>query len=208
MKYIEKNKTFAELEIYKLNEDASFKKLPSQLKKNLKETLIYEQGAICCYCGKRIEYHDSNIEHFLPKGKYVEKELDYNNLLSSCLGGQIERQVMKRFPLNCDAKKGQKEIKINPTDQYCEKCFDFDEDGNIYGKGSEANQAIITLGLNNDVLKHQRKAAIEAFSILDLSEDEWKKEIEYLSNRDKNKKFLPFCFVVKEYVINYKLCNI
>lgn len=48
MKYIEKNKTFAELEIYKLSEDAGFKKLPSQLKRNLKETLIYEQGAICC----------------------------------------------------------------------------------------------------------------------------------------------------------------
>lgn len=61
----------------------------SYSKNELKETLINEQGAICCYCGKRIENdHRSVLEHLNPKSIYKDSTYDYTNLLASCDGGK------------------------------------------------------------------------------------------------------------------------
>ena len=68
-------------------------------KKKIKESLLKEQGIICCYCGSRIIAHSnsSHIEHLVPKSKkdnadnYIkinkEKVYDYDNLFASCYGG-------------------------------------------------------------------------------------------------------------------------
>lgn len=199
MKYIKKFAPPEALEEYKNREGASYKKLPSSIKKQLKIQLLQEQGGICCYCGDRITYTDSNIEHFLPKDDslFPELQLEYSNLLSSCLGGQVDRQTNKRFPLSCNAKKNNKIVPVSPTDPQCEKQFIYDDDGNIYGLTDNARSAIQILNLNNEVIKNRRKAAIDAYMDLELSsEEEWENEVSYVLQRDQNGMFKPYCFAV------------
>lgn len=205
MKHIEKKAPPESLETYKQEENAAFKRLPSPIKKALKLQLIDEQGGLCCYCGNRITYETSNIEHFKPKDDslFPELQLEYSNLFSSCLGGQIDRQTNSRFPLSCDAKKNNSIIDVCPTDPDCEEQFMYDDDGNIYGCSDKARTAIAVLGLNNEVIKNRRKAAIDAYLGLGLTTDEWKSEIEHLSCRDKNGLFEPYCFAVIYYIKHY-----
>lgn len=55
-------------------------------KTEVHEALLTEQGYICCYCGRRIDYQSSHIEHFQPRKHYPELALEYTNLLASCPG--------------------------------------------------------------------------------------------------------------------------
>lgn len=205
MKHIEKREPPASLEEYKKLEGACFSRLPSLVKQELKQQLIDEQGGLCCYCGDRITFETANIEHFRPKDetKYPELQLEYSNLLSSCLGGQIDRQHNRRYPLSCDTKKKNREIEISPTDPDCEEQFMYDDDGNIYGCTEKARYAIDVLGLNNEVIKNRRKAAIDAYIGLEMSTAGWNAEIEYLSKKNKDGLYEPYCFAAIYYIKHY-----
>jgi len=50
----------------------------------LRETLIDEQGSLCCYCGQGIDSGGSHIEHFRPRSKYPDLETEYGNMHASC----------------------------------------------------------------------------------------------------------------------------
>ena len=54
----------------------------------LKNSLLSEQGHICCYCCKPIDTKNSHIEHIRPKERdeYRAISLEYENLLASCQG--------------------------------------------------------------------------------------------------------------------------
>lgn len=54
----------------------------------LKNSLLSEQGHICCYCCKPIRTDNSHIEHIRPKERdeYRAISLEYENLLASCQG--------------------------------------------------------------------------------------------------------------------------
>lgn len=214
MKYIQKRQAPESLETYKKEEGASFEDLGRNhtcIKRELKRQLIAEQGGLCCYCGDRITFDSAMIEHFLPKAEelFPELQLEYSNLLSSCMGGQEERRLNRRyqdrrFPLSCDAKKGNEIINVSPTDPLCETYFGYDEDGNIYGITQEAKVAIKILGLDNEVLKNRRKAAIDAYH--DLSEEiDWQQEINFLTMPNGDGQFEPYCFAVIYYIKNSKL---
>lgn len=214
MKYIQKRESPQSLEEYKLTEGASFDDLSdnhSKVKRELKSSLMAEQGYICCYCGRRIERLSSTIEHFKPKAKglFPELQLEYSNLLASCRGGNREREKKeryqgKKFPLSCDAKKDNRVIEVCPTDPNCESYFEYDEDGEIYGVNAKAKWAIEILGLDNEFLNNQRKAAIEPYR--DLPDDtDWKSEIEFLSTPNRDGQYEPYCFAVIYYIKHYKL---
>ena len=207
MKYIQKNDPPKSLEEYKQTDGASFKDLDenhTNIKREIKNSLIAEQGGICCYCGTRIDRKNSMIEHFKPKDDHLfpQLQLEYSNLLASCLGVQIERQSNRRFPLCCDANKKNRVIEVSPTHPDCESYFEYDDDGNIYGTTPEACHTITILNLNNEVQKNRRKAAIKAYA--DLPKDtDWQEEIHFLSSRDQNGLFQPYCFVVIYYIKNF-----
>ncbi len=207
MKYIEKGESPRSLEEYKKTDGASYEDLNknhTRIKRELKNSLIAEQGGICCYCGTQIDRTNSSIEHFKPKDKdlFPGLQLEYSNLLASCEGGRSNRQKNKKFPLCCDAKKDNKVISISPTDPSCESYFEYYDDGSIYGTTREARYAIEILGLNNEVQKNRRRAAIEAYINLPAGTD-WQKEILSLSSRDQNGFFQPYCFAAVYYIKNF-----
>lgn len=53
-----------------------FETIPEKEKHLLRDSLLKEQGNICCYCCGRISANDSDIEHFHPKSKYPKLSLE------------------------------------------------------------------------------------------------------------------------------------
>ncbi|MDM8522971.1 retron system putative HNH endonuclease [Desulfococcaceae bacterium HSG8] len=90
MKYIVKNeepKGFADWK--KEGPENRWEEFQNPVKSEVRDSLVEEQGYICCYCGTNIQKnHNTIIEHLKPKGKdlYVEIMFDYDNLLASCAG--------------------------------------------------------------------------------------------------------------------------
>jgi uncharacterized protein (TIGR02646 family) len=207
VKYIRKLPPPPALERYRRQRGACYNKLPSPIKRLVHHQLMKEQGYLCCYCGARIEDRTSNIEHFKPKDPrlYPKLQLEYSNLLSSCLGGQIDRRANKHYPLSCDAKKSNRVIPISPTDPHCEQYFRYDEDGNVFGRTPGAKRTVQILGLNNPVLCSRRRAAIRPYLELELSAQEWEEELDFVLSRNREGAFLPYCMAAAWFIRHERL---
>ena len=90
MRYIKKQQTPQEFLDWKAksNEDwqPTWDDLKNPEKTIVRQSLLKEQGYICCYCQRRINLNNSHIEHFKPKdeSRYPELSLEYTNFLASC----------------------------------------------------------------------------------------------------------------------------
>lgn len=134
-----------------------------QHKDELRDCLVTEQGAICCYCLRRI--HPSGdgmkIEHWHCQTNYADEQLDYGNLLGACLGGQGEPPHLQ----HCDTKKGDLDLARNPATPVhnIEAFISFLADGSIESSDDELNgQLKSVLNLNVAWLKRNRKAALDS----------------------------------------------
>lgn len=212
MKHIVKGDPPASLEAYKVIEGACYNDIPQSVKEEVRQSLVSEQGGLCCYCGKRIlpDYH-SIIEHLYPKGlkQYSHLQLEYTNLLCSCDGGESDRKgkskaEKRKFPSFCDDKKNNRVLSLTPLDPDCETQFSYDEEGHIYGETDAAREAIEILGLDCSPLVNLRKAAIDPYLSLELDEEGWNAEIADLSQRHSG-NFRSFCFAVIYYIRNFKI---
>lgn len=92
----------------------------SEAFKELRISLLKEQGFICCYCQRNITFKDNDTgkiqmktEHFIPKnGPECDetKDLDYDNLLAACLGNSDSDK-----PNHCDSSKDQYRLQVLPN---------------------------------------------------------------------------------------------
>lgn len=143
------------------NEDwqPSYDKLSGQEKRDVKNALIEEQGAICCYCERRLDYDDSHIEHLNPQCS-GEGEIDFSNMLCSC-----QQQLKKGEPLHCGNSKGDELISITPLQDNCANYFTYTEDGYIGSIDEVSKETIKHLKLDIDKLNTLRASVIEPFII-------------------------------------------
>ncbi|TAH17751.1 MAG: TIGR02646 family protein [Cytophagales bacterium] len=81
----------------------NFENLPADVKAIIKKSLLEEQGYLCCYCMKKIEYDTMKVEHFKTQNQNQELVLDYHNLLGACEGNQKHNDKAKH---HCDTCKG------------------------------------------------------------------------------------------------------
>lgn len=128
-------------------------------KRELHEALIAEQGAVCCYCGRRIGLWDSHIEHFRPQEHWPALALDYQNLHASCL-----RDTEPGQPLHCGHAKGSsldEACCISPLEDDCEQRFGYALDGHILGHDAKAAYMADLLKLDGPVLRNRRGAVLE-----------------------------------------------
>jgi uncharacterized protein (TIGR02646 family) len=135
-----------------------------QQKDDLRNSLVEEQGAICCYCLQRIHpaADRMKIEHWHCQSSYPDEQLDYGNLLGACLGGQGKPPILQ----HCDTKKGDQELARNPATpaHQIESFIAFLSDGSIESSDAALNQQLATvLNLNLPLLKRNRKATLDAF---------------------------------------------
>src|SRR5437016_11099382 len=72
-------------------------------KGDLRESLVRDQGGLCCYCMQRIHPDETRmkVEHWLCQKDHGAQALDYGNLLGACLGGEGRP---RRFQ-HCDTRR-------------------------------------------------------------------------------------------------------
>ena len=133
-------------------------------KDNLRESLVADQGAICCYCLQRIHPTEDGmkVEHWHCQTGYPAEQLDYGNLLGACLGGEGKPPQLQ----HCDTKKGDQYLARNPATpaHSIEAFIAFLSDGSIESSDQVLNgQLAPVLNLNLLMLKRNRKAALDAF---------------------------------------------
>ena len=180
---------------------ATYDTLSGNPKKALRKRLLEDQGYICCYCGRRIQNdHHTKIEHIKCQENYGHLALDFNNMLASCDGGDMDRQkkVKPTHQLHCDAKKGDNDIPISPLEDIEELLIFFD-DGTVKGKDSIGRELIRLLGLDAKYLDSQRRNAIRNYEI--LPPDDLDLELALLKHK-KDGCLIEFCFVLEQYIKN------
>lgn len=214
MKFINKNSSPIDYDKYCKRKDATYSDLQNNnaIKEVLKKSLLKEQGYICCYCGCKITEDNMIVEHLLPRSRYPNIELDYNNLLASCDGGRRKRtennkintQKNNIIPECCDSSKKNNEIKITPLMPKCEESFLFDDQGKIYPMpgDTDAEDTIKVLSLDTPSLNHKRKAAIAAYKYI-VDENNYQDHLENIEKCNENFEYEPFCFAIKFYIKNH-----
>jgi len=206
MKYITKNHeptTFTDWKNLECDDwQPTYLNLQNPEKQQVFESLLNEQGHICCYCERKLRSNDYHIEHFKPKdsNKFPELQLDYNIFLCSC-----QRNINHGEPLHCGNSKGNwfdNKLLISPLDPNCETKFIYTGDGHIYPSNKSniaAKTTIEKLQLDIDKLIDLRKKAIEPFIDENLSDDELNDFIRgYLVGKeDNNGRYNDFYTTIK-----------
>ncbi len=180
------------------------KKFEKGVFKEIQESLLREQGFLCCYCSTEIGLHDPenkkcsiSIEHLKAKDTNCELTFDYRNLLASC-----------QWTGNCNLKRKNTPLrKLNPLNEEIVKQLYFKKDKKNFiltSDDEDLTADIETLNLNHSDLSKTRK---EIFTELKLNinesfenckdEEEQKKALQLLYEKYSQKdadtgKFIPY----------------
>jgi len=132
-------------------------------KDDLRVSLVAEQGALCCYCLRRIHADGAlmKIEHWLCQEDHKDRCLDYGNLLAACLGGQGMPPRLQ----HCDTRKGRLPLDRNPAAAQppIDRDIHYLTDGMIRSENAEFDRQLNeVLNLNVKRLKNNRKAVLDA----------------------------------------------
>lgn len=159
----------------------------------LKNSLISEQGHICCYCCKPIDTKNSHIEHIRPKERdeYRAISLEYENLLASCQGYHDREE-------NCGHSKDNafnEELFVSPLEENCESLFEFSDRGKI--KATDGNEraayTIEILNLDTEQLNAARTEAMWVSGAMDeLTEDECRRLLDKFQSVDERGRYAGF----------------
>lgn len=203
MKYIRKSAEPGELSEFKKRygkaRDSLWGKISDESNRHVKEilheSLMAEQGHICCYCEQYITKDKSHIEHIMPRSNYPDEVVDYDNLTASC--GQI-------FGEHCGHFKGNwydPALFVSPLHSECEKRFMYKASGEIFPYDEHdraARETIEKLGLNHPRLRASRRSAFRGIisGIEKFSHGEIQQLIDCYENRDPINRFQPFCTAV------------
>jgi len=201
MKRIKKGKEPASLLTYRKQPQASYEDYRER--DDLRESLLEEQGYICCYCMQRINKENLKIEHWKPQSKYPELQLIYHNLLAACDGNEGSSPKFQ----HCDTHKGDDEITLNPADskKNCEQYIKYSSDGRIYSDDTIINYELNeTLNLNTQTLVSNRnkafKAIIQELTNIRGKKAAWSiydvyKKIQAYETKE-NGKYKPYCKMI------------
>ena len=142
-----------------------------QAKDDLRHALVTEQRGLCCYCMGRIrpERTSMKIEHWRSQARYSGEQLNYRNLLGSCLGEEKKPVHLQ----HCDTRKEDSDLKWSPADpaHRIETHIRYEPNGSIHADEVDFDgQLNDVLNLNLPKLKNNRK------SLLDAVLDWWKRE--------------------------------
>jgi uncharacterized protein (TIGR02646 family) len=209
MKFIPKNPEPASFTHWKQQASAdwqpSFGDLRHPERPEVINSLLIEQGYICCYCCQRLSPTRSHIEHLKPQKHCLEAEkIAYENLLASCNGSVEEEIAAERLPKEfCGHKKGDwydPNMMVSPLDPHCAEYFSYAVTGKILpttnvNKRTAAETTIERLGLNHSKLKRGRQRVIGQILLTTESstEQEIRQFIQSLNQPDDTGKLSQFC---------------
>lgn len=168
-----------------------------QGKDALRAALVAEQRGLCCYCMGRISADRTvmKIEHWQCQANYPHLQLQYDNLLGTCLGGHGAKPEGQ----TCDNRKGNQDLKWNPSTPAhgIEARIKYRSNGEIRSDDQQFDGQLDTvLNLNIAVLKNSRKGALDAvlewWRVRQPDHDQVRTEIDnYDNNMDELVPFRP-----------------
>ena len=169
-----------------------WKDFPNPEKSQTMDSLIEEQGAVCCYCEARIGNSEAHIEHFQPRSLMPHLAFDYDNLLASCEEAK-----------HCGSKKGNSAPTnlISPLQRGCESHFVYTSLGEISGNDFSAKETVRLLGLNDANLCSRRLATMKVWE--ELTPAEATQAMQQCMQRDNNGQCWEFATTVQWYLENY-----
>jgi len=215
MKQINKIAEPPSLVQHRAKQPAFYDGLTLQVKDELRQSLLSEQGHICCYCMKRIPEkiekdglvsYDMKVEHFQCQENHPLLQLTYSNLFGACTGNEGKPKKLQ----TCDTKKGNGKLNINLTSNApnCETLFKYNPDGEI--SSIDNNEQVNTqlndvLNLNMQTLKDgRRQVYLEVQKMVETDSRQlgskqlkvkyFEQERQKWLNRNDN-KYKPFCMV-------------
>lgn len=207
MRYIEKTESPPSFEAWKNLADENWKPtyrdLRNPQKKQVHESLLAEQGGMCCYCGKEIDLTDSHIEHLIPQEQQAELALAYCNLHASCI-----REQSPDLPMHCGHAKGRDldaARHVSPLDPACEQRFLYSLDGPIRAAEADdhaASYMIDLLKLDNPSLQNGRREVLAGAFTDEFLGSATEEELLALrrATRRRNGRLRSFAHVVARYV--------
>jgi len=136
-------------------------------KQAIRACLEREQRGICCYCMSRIKPTPAKmkIEHWKSQSAYAAHQLDYNNLLGACKGGEGQAEN-KQY---CDTCKKNKALSKNPANplHQIENFIHYKGDGTIFSNNEAFDKELNeVLNLNVAFLVSNRKAVLDSFKMI------------------------------------------
>ena len=129
-----------------------------EIKEELHEALLEEQGGLCCYCGRKVMLENSHIEHFRPQSRYPDCSVIYENLHTSCIRSPHKGSI--RYCGHFKDDKFDENLCISPLETDCEKRFLYTFEGEIQPRDEHdknASYMIEILNLNAPPLVGRRK---------------------------------------------------
>lgn len=164
MKLINKTAPPPSLVTYSNKDGASFDDMDADVKEDLQDALLLEQGHICGYCQQRIKSkRKMKIEHHCEKSicngnnNTLDRRLDYTNLMAVCLGIAGDN-------LHCDSSKSKFNtgnglpINVSPWTAAHINGIHYHSTGLINStNATHSNEMNVILALNTYHLKELRK---------------------------------------------------
>jgi uncharacterized protein (TIGR02646 family) len=159
---------------YRQQDDASYEQMDKEVKEELLEKLLEEQGHICAYCMRRIPEKRAlpngvppvTIEHWYPRNpeskEDIGQDLNYRNMFAVCSGN---RGCGNKEGMTCDARRGNEPIKINPCNADTLRGITYTSSGRIQSSDPEIDEDINErLNLNSESisLPENRKQVLQA----------------------------------------------
>lgn len=152
------------IELKKIREDfisrgvekVSYNNLPSEVKKIVREILLFETTNRCTYCQSKINNEDLVVDNFFPKSKpqYQDKALQWENLFACC--SNCNSYKGSKFPLD----ENENPLLINPFLEDPLIHFLAKADGSLEALTTKGTVSIDVLGLNRFDLRHLRQVTL------------------------------------------------
>jgi len=200
MRTIKKGPEPASLKQYRNEAGANYEDYNG--KEDLRESLVAEQGGICCYCMTRIspKWSAMRIEHWRCQKDNPDKDLEYGNLLGACTGNE---KLASQFH-HCDKSKGHKNLSRNPAvpEHHIEALISYSGDGTICSSDEVFNRELNeVLNLNEASLKNRRMAVLDGFisalpKVASLKRPFLERKVRDLNGEVDGGRLQPFCGVV------------
>jgi uncharacterized protein (TIGR02646 family) len=166
MRQITKGKEPKALIEYRKTAGATYNGFQSaQRMRALRQSLVSEQGGICCYCMQRIRPTENamKVEHWQSQTGYETEQLNYRNMLAACMGNEGEPEEEQ----HCDTRKGNKTLSRNPANpaHRIEDFIKYLGDGTIESNDPQLNRQLgkSVLNLNRPLLVLNRKSVLDMF---------------------------------------------
>lgn len=137
----------------------------SELRRIIRVALVYEQGGLCAYTGRKIDVDTCHIEHLKPQAHCgALEDVTYLNLVAA-----VPQPNTARLPYGAHLKdkwpsEEEAGLFVSPLSVGCSARFTFSFKGEVSPRNATdaaAAETIQRLGLNHGVLVDFRRSAIK-----------------------------------------------